>query len=247
MCCFSGPVDRVADTKIFARLSGAGTQFLVYSMTYAADREVAMILPLPTASRSDGAVQFISLKGYADFFEDMNKGFPETRTRGGGGFGGVARSALPVYEVGDFVASFVPARGDFRRLDGRFTLPRQTWDKIPAYRDYGFAVFQLRTATRGKRVHPMALAFETRMPGALYFPTVHIHDGQVHPREHFDHALYFQARRPAEGGRLGVSTENAARFLDVEKAQGIVAGAEKCFKRSLQGALPNRDTLVRAG
>ena len=46
MCCFSKPVELVADTYIFAR-SDNGRQFLVYSMSYAAPSELAMVLPLP--------------------------------------------------------------------------------------------------------------------------------------------------------------------------------------------------------
>ncbi len=35
MCCFSGAVEQVSSTHIFAR-SANGSQFLAYSMTYAA-------------------------------------------------------------------------------------------------------------------------------------------------------------------------------------------------------------------
>ena len=41
MCCFSGTVDVVADTNIFARASKDGRQFLVYSMTFAAEADLA--------------------------------------------------------------------------------------------------------------------------------------------------------------------------------------------------------------
>ena len=48
MCIFSLLVSSVANTNIFARSSVEGRQFLVYSMQYEADSELAMILPLPT-------------------------------------------------------------------------------------------------------------------------------------------------------------------------------------------------------
>ena len=38
----------------------------------------------------------------------------------------------------------------------------------------------------------MAFEFETRLKNEIFFPTVHIHDGEVHKREHFDHTLYLQ-------------------------------------------------------
>ena len=249
MCCFSGPVDRVADTRIFARHSRVGTQFLVYSMTYAAKQEVAMILPIPTIPLLAEPLRFINLSAYPDFFDDMNRGFPRPPALEGigrAGFGAGGAATLPVHEVGDFVASFVPTIDDFRRLDRRFTLPRQTWLRIPAYQKYSFAVFQLLPTSRGKKVHPMAFDFVTAMPDRLYFPTVHIHDGQVHPREHFDHALYFQASRIVRApASVAASSGEAQRFLDMGRVQGVVAGAERCFKMSLQGMLRNQDTLVR--
>ena len=77
MCIFSGPVERVANTRIFARRASNGRQVLVYQMQYASRRPVAMILPIPVsrAAASLGAaplVQFVSLKPYPDFFADMN-------------------------------------------------------------------------------------------------------------------------------------------------------------------------------
>ena len=47
MCCFSQPVDLIADTNIFARASKDGKQYLVYAMTMSAKEDLAMILPIP--------------------------------------------------------------------------------------------------------------------------------------------------------------------------------------------------------
>jgi hypothetical protein len=163
-----------------------------------------------------------------------------------------------VHEVGDFVASFVPSLDDFGRLDKRFRLPRQTWNKIPAYRDWGFAVFQLKATgpSKTQQVHPMAFTFPTRLSGTLFFPTVHIHDGKVHPTEQFDHALYFQTKRAVPTRSLRPRSLRAARWLEtsareagqsvnVHKARGMVWGGEKCFRLNLRGDLPNQDTLIR--
>jgi hypothetical protein len=237
MCCFSGPVRDVADTKIFARRAGARSQYLVYSMKYAASRPVAMILPLPVAGRSDRVARFINLQRYPNFFVDLERGFPKPAIDGLGGAGGLgggsrSRGALAVQAVGDFVASYVPGLDDFARLDRRFVLPRQTWDQLPAYQDYGFAVFQLRGAAgRGRKVHPMALEFDSRMPEALFFPTVHIHDGLVHEREHFDHALYFQSAGAAETPGATTSPAPASAFVDIDRARGIVAGTPHAASR----------------
>jgi hypothetical protein len=45
----------------------------------------------------------------------------------------------------------------------------------------------------------MALSFPVREGGKLFFPTVHIHDGKVHPTERFDHTLYAQWDGPTGG------------------------------------------------
>jgi hypothetical protein len=50
MCCFSQPVEVVAETSIFARAAEGARQILVYSMNVKARGDLAMILPLPVPS-----------------------------------------------------------------------------------------------------------------------------------------------------------------------------------------------------
>lgn len=244
MCCFSRRVESVTSTNLFARAAAAGRQYLVYEMTLAAAEELAMILPLPVPPRPrEDAVRFIALDGYRDFFADLKKGFPEPVSRGGWLANGLAPApasqALRVVDVGDFEASFVPTVDDFDRLDDRFRLPRGIWDALPAHHDFGFAVFKLK---RGRsRVHPMAFEFPRRDPERLFFPTVHIHDGAVHPTAHFDHALYCQG--DAEPG-WRESTGAARTFVDVARAKGIVDGAAPAYLRELHGTHANVDHYV---
>src|SRR6267154_1716315 len=76
MCCFSQPVISVSGTNIFARPEGDGRQLLVYSMTINARNDLAMILPLPVKTPAgEKDVKFIDLKGYAEFFGDLEVGF----------------------------------------------------------------------------------------------------------------------------------------------------------------------------
>src|SRR4051794_3567326 len=83
MCCFSKPVTHVSATNIFARTNGAARQFLVYAMSIQAKEDLAMVLPLPVKPGTDEkGVSFIDLKGYPDFFSDLDKGFPVPATRG---------------------------------------------------------------------------------------------------------------------------------------------------------------------
>ena len=79
MCCFSGKVDVVADTNIFARASKDGRQFIVYSMRFKSDDDLAMILPIPTPKDSaEDAVKFINLEKYDDLLRRPAKRVPRT-------------------------------------------------------------------------------------------------------------------------------------------------------------------------
>jgi hypothetical protein len=258
MCCFS-PVAvpfsiwswlwpakplRVSGTQIFARSLGA-EQALVYSMLMSAGGEVAMILPLPVApGLGEGALEFVDLEGYPSFFDHLETAFADDIELGApkGGLlsrGAPERPRLKVHEVGAFEASFVPGPGDFDRLDPRFRLPAEVWEKLPRYGDYGFAVFRLKKGAK-KRIHPMAFRFKTRAPGRLFFPTVHVHDGEVHAEADFDHVLYFQG---AEGPERGWPPR-AGDVVDIEKARGLVDPEAPLARRTLSGLLPNEDTWV---
>lgn len=262
MCCFAGPVQSVTNTNLFARMSGKGTQMLAYQMEFETEKENAMILPLPVAmpARED-SLRFVSLKEYEHFFRDLNNAFPEIRPRSRS-FN--SRSLLPtaaidsplvVHEVGDFVASFVPTMRDFSRLDQRFVIPKSSWDKIPHYSDYGFAVFQLKSL-KGKP-HPMAFEFETRLQDEIFFPTVHIHDGEVHQREHFDHTLYLQnaafdqvcgdyQNRGVKDPQTGFvrSKDVARRYCKTEKSAGLLNPDLLVHRIEMRGQLENKDILA---
>ncbi|HEV3259694.1 MAG TPA: hypothetical protein VG013_22695 [Gemmataceae bacterium] len=245
MCCFSRSVSKVSDTNIFARSSKDGGQFLVYSMILSAKEDLAMILPIPVPKHSKAdAVRFINLEKYADFFKDLLAGFPRSDDADAGSADLDRGNKLKVERVGSFDASFVPAIKDFKRLDERFRLPAGVWDKLPAYKDYGFAVFKLRKGAA--QVHPMALEFPRADPKQLFFPTVHIHDGKVHPKAHFDHALYCQQ---GEDENLPLlkweeSTQPAGLFMKVDKTKGLLAKDGHCYLLRLGGNLENKDTVI---
>jgi hypothetical protein len=271
MCCFSQHVERVAETNIFARSSN-GRQYLVYSMSYAAAADLAMVLPLPVPPHSpEDAVRFISLESYPAFFQDLRRGFPEPTPLFSRGRMppelAVAAAPLRMHDVGSFEASFVPRLDDFDRLDERFRIPRDIWNRLPTYSDYGFAVFKLKgsqSAPAGgvyrrlfgrtspetrpdlQRVHPMAFEFPRRNPDVLYFPTVHIHDREVHSRAMFDHMLYCQPEPAVEEYMEDWQTSAgpAGAFVDVKQAGELIAADQPCRRRPLIGQLENKDTLI---
>ena len=124
-----------------------------------------MILPLPVKTPAgEKDVEFIDLKGYPGFFGDLLSGFPPPPTRASHDLldtsvATLSAAKLEVVKVGDFEASFVPTVKDFSRLDERFKLPNETWNELPEYQTYGFAVFKLKPGAM--KVHPMvALRYE---------------------------------------------------------------------------------------
>ena len=249
MCCFTGVVVSVNATRIFARPGDKGRQYLVYSMQYEADDELAMVLPLPTPKdAADDAVKFINLEKYDEFFRDLNKGFPPPQPKGRG----LTKSAavgsadpLPVIDVGSFEASFVPKVADFGRLDPRFRLPEGTWEKLPGYKSFGFAVFKLKA---GKpKLHPMAFDFPREQPREIFFPTVHIHDGKVHDTATFDHVLYLQTSPGGRPPRAWAESDRPAEmFMDLKRSQQLISGEQHVYRRELRGRMKNADTLVGA-
>jgi hypothetical protein len=259
MCIFSLAVESVSKTRIFARLTEKETQFLVYQMAYESAETNAMILPIPVRQPTDSnTMRFISLKSYSNFFDDLAKGFPFKSPFISIGCGGPksAQTMLDVLNVGNYIASFVPTLSDFSRLDERFTLPASTWAKVPQYANYGFAVFQL--AAGSLTPHPMAFEFKTATE-EIYFPTLHIHDGEVHKAEEFDHVLYLQhagfdsrvypyqnANELDESTGLVRSEHAAKTFCDIDRCQGIIDGDLLVHYKMIDGIQPNCDTTIQA-
>jgi hypothetical protein len=252
MCCFSGPVEAVSTTKIFARAGHQAQQFLIYAMQYQAESELAMILPLPTPpSPAEDAVHFLDLSAYPDIFADMERSFPVMRSRAAFGSPQAKAPLLIVHSVGSFEASFVPTRQDFARLDDRFRLPDGVWDDLPTYAEYSFAVFKLKSGAHS--VHPMAFSFPRRNPDALFFPTVHIHQGVVEEKADFDHTLYWQSRPEATTGGRGSSPRwrgqeqsigPAGNFVRTADDHGIVDPDRPLFRQRVHGLYANEDIFL---
>ncbi len=268
MCMFSRPIHVVAGTQIFARSLEDGLQALVYQMKFAADEDLAMVLPLPVPPGSaEDAIEFVDLSGYDDLFDDLDRAFPEVVALGRStvfaqSLSPKAEPRLEVHDVGDFEASFVPGREDFGRLDPRFRLPDDVLDALDRYADWGFAVFKLRAAPAPQRrgwwpfrrrshhastrsVHPMAMRFPRRDPRRLFFPTVHVHDGTLPPTAPFDHAFYCQTS-PLVGRTSGWerSTKLASATVRVAKTQGLIDGEQPLYKWGLFGERANVDTQL---
>lgn len=260
MCCFSRPVPFVGGTRVFARGLADGSQALVYAMDVELAEPLAMVLPLPVPEApGEDAVRFVDLSAYPRFFDDLDAAFPPDYATMPQAKGPVRRNAPPaqtlaVHAVGDFVASFVPTRADFARLDPRFRLPERVWDALPAYADYGFVVCELAPKKRGlfgsasrQRVHPMAFTFPRREQDALFFPTLHVHDGEVTPTARFDHMLFCQTDGVLDATLGWMRSDGAlGARMDTTRALGILDGERDARRASLFGELDNGDVVLRA-
>lgn len=267
MCCFSvatpvgfmaslfralTPPVRVSATNIFARMLSPGVQGLAYSMNIDAKEPIAMILPLPVIpGAGEDAVTFISLEKHAHMFTTFHHMFeviPPASRKGGLSLGIQRQATLVVHQVGAFIASYVPSRADFTRLDTRFRLPEVLFDAVPAYADYGFAVFQLEPGK--KTIHPMAMSFPTRAADKLFFPTVHVHDGKFKAKARFDHALYYQTKRRIQVGEYlpsgGFEGDAVGWDAPRESYEGLVVPGDALLRRTLRKRMPNEDTWIAA-
>ncbi len=248
MCMFTRPVTLVANTRIFARSCAAGHQVLVYSMTMDADDDLAMILPLPVKSGIDELdLSFIDLSAYPGFFEDLEKAVTIWRNCRSPREpqGGSTKPTLLVRDVGSFEASFAPTRADLDRLDSRFQLDPEVWQELSIYEDFGFAVFKLRPGL--KHVHPMAFRFPRQDPAALFFPTVHVHDGHnVPPLANFDHELFFQSAMRVELERDWFGSISPARMFmrQASLPEDLMDCEQPCYLIEIRGQHPNRDVYL---
>ena len=247
MCCFSRNVEEVKNTRIFARLGENGNQVLIYSMHMSAREEVAMVLPIPVKEgTSESEVRFFDFSGYADVFSDLHQCFPIERARFSGARAvpeGTERATLKVVSVGAFDASFVPSIADFTRLDERFRLPEGVWSKLPGYASFGFAVFKLKKGRHD--VHPMAFSFPTAKEGSVFFPTLHIHDGEVHDQEHFDHTLYLQGQRLRMSSDWKESPGLAVQRVKCGLTHGMIRPELHLYRRTIRGNFTNGDIVVK--
>jgi hypothetical protein len=219
-------------------------------MQFSSKDDVAMILPIPTPKDSaEDAVKFINLEKYPNFFDDLMAGFPAPKSdRGAKKDDGKnpPPKALAVVEVGKFVASFVPAIKDFARLDKQFRLPDGVWEKLPQYKEFGFAVFKLKKPEKdSQKVHPMAFEFPRADKGVLFFPTVHIHDGTVPAKARFDHSLFCQVPDTAPLN-WRESPGLADSFVKVKETQGVVDGNAHVYWKEMRGNFENKDVGVMA-
>jgi len=241
MCIFTGNINQVSATRIFGR-NIRDRQVIIYDMFLSSDNELAMVLPIPVAIGSDNStVSFVDLSQYQNLFDDLDDLFPASRFAIAAAANQPADDTLEVVNVGVFEASLVPKAKDFARLDNRYRLPEAFFSVLPIYQDYGFVVFKLRPGE--SRVHPMAFSFSTRDNGRLFFPTVHMHDSEVHTQAQFNHTLYAQGDiKTFPGLRASLKKAHSNELTAIaHKSLGLVSAMGEVFKVDIWGTQENKD------
>lgn len=248
MCCFTGKVEEVKNTRIFGRVGERGNQVLIYQMSVNVPQDLAIMLPIPVKKGvGEGGVKFFDFSKYQRVFEDLWEMFPaQSYSADPFAFAPAAAAsrALKVVSVGSYDASFVPTIADFGRLDARFRLPEGVWAKLPGYEDFGFAVFKLKPGNA--QVHAMAFSFPTALAGTVFFPTLHIHDGEVHAKETFDHTLYLQGTGlNVVGGGWEESPGLAVTKVKCGYTHGMIRPEMHVYRNSIRGVSDNGDILIK--
>jgi hypothetical protein len=271
MCIFSKPVNSVSATHIFVRRDLRNNRNVtIYQMEASLMGDNAMILPVPGTD-----VEFVNLEGYPEFFKDMDSLFPQKLTR-------LAKSlsrsggtkTLEVHDVGQYIASYVPSMNDWDRIDPVFKLADNCWEELPDYSTFGFVVFQLKSKNHGRdyseeyagivppsrkrlqlgveKFHPMAYTY-TPIDNRIFFPTTHVHDGEVEKVSNYDHKLYYQLDDDFSTVPLTtsnhfsweISTGMPSSSMNIHACLGLVNAFAPIARLHLDNVdLPNQDIIL---
>ena len=103
----------------------------------------------------------------------------------------------------------------------------------------------------------MAFEFSTRLADTIFLPTVHIHDGEVHRREDFDHTMYVQnseldlAAGDYQGHKLwdlksgwARSYASADKFIDTKRSNDLIDSDLKVHRKIMKGTFKNEDQFI---
>ena len=102
------------------------------------------------------------------------------------------------------------------------------------------------SAPAPREFHPMAFEFPRRQISHLFFPTVHIHDGEVHRTAHFSHTLYAQGASDSPALRLEWQrSAELAGSLHGESAAWLDRHSP-VHRTTMLGERPNEDVFLEA-
>jgi hypothetical protein len=126
-----------------------------------------------------------------------------------------------------------------------------SWPKF--FAEWGYAVVKLGPLAQLTGIHPMALEFPRRDPERVFFPTVHVHDGEVHPRAKFDHQLYCQDVEGVRRNHWYRAVRNRSPWVEssmplkdvaFESVKEILRVDQPCYRTELEGMHPNEDIVI---
>lgn len=203
MCIFTGPVDTVTNTKIFATMLGgesAGTQFTCYNNVVELKNAnpVAMVIGLPNPTGEPDKINMFDMSPYPEFFDKLQSLFHAPVVyRGMKGPGLSMKNSppkvLPVLKCGPYSYSVAPTFADLKRIDWtRFEMSPDVEKLLESqYANNGFGFLVCLCSETGSYptigvTHP-ALA-----NGELFLPTMHEHAGGADGSTvaDWDHTIY---------------------------------------------------------
>lgn len=223
-------------SKFFARRV-EDRQYLAYEFNYAANGMTALIIPIPVSTKDrDRSVKTLNLAPYNSFFDHLSRAFPRDV---------VESRAEKVLQYVDHVGpiTYWPSLTEFEdKVDARYKLPQQFWNKLSFYQDWGLiSVILPDTSNKISRVFPIAFEFKTRIPEGLFFPTLELNDCNIKPSASFNHEIYYQGKRRQLSDCP--STSALEESIDYTRSRQLLVEG-RGFKRCLIGRYPNGDVIV---
>eukprot|EP01128_Nolandella_sp_AFSM9_P006387 TRINITY_DN3269_c0_g1_i1.p1 TRINITY_DN3269_c0_g1~~TRINITY_DN3269_c0_g1_i1.p1 ORF type:complete len:288 (-),score=23.86 TRINITY_DN3269_c0_g1_i1:160-1023(-) len=218
MCIFNVKVGVVRSTRILVSLTSGGRQATVYENAVsvvgttrrqsqaakkaALEKKVkedrnnanAMILPCPLSPGHDVIPLDFSKDSFS--FAQLEKAFPQPRrTKARARKGRRDRSGgekLKVVQVGAYSVSIAKSLLDLTLIDSDVFKVNEAI--LPALKEryssgFGFVICAFNAANKIEP-HPIGYIHDAPDVNSLFVPTLHIHDGEVHKKESFDHNIY---------------------------------------------------------
>jgi hypothetical protein len=235
MCIFSGEA-KVEGTNIFISPCYYKKEpFLlnVYANEVNTDEENVMILPfvLSKTEESDDKdseqTQVHIFKGDSKIFKHLREGF-EGIPKGLSSMKGIKR--IGAYQVQEIYS--------LKDASNVFEIKENVMDSLEKLYGggYGFILAKFSPDGDNNKKHPI-IYLTPFTSASLFVPTVHIHDGELKKKEHFDHDIYLVGIKNSENQETEIPSEITAYFKNLD----ISLPDKNVVRIKLNGLYPNKD------
>lgn len=204
MCIFGDDVAIVKNTRIFVAPTKGGHQITVYQNTIQSFNKNAMILPIPINTSKKiphKSIQLLDLSTDNNLFDNLDKIFlkPPPYQDNNWGYDHDNEDSddyHEVYKIGLYKMSIIPNINSIDRLNIKeFNIKASIFESLRGHYLTGFAflVCQFDGQSEKEKMHPIGYIHDSYMNDGkkvLFVPTLHIHDGEIHKMENFDHLIF---------------------------------------------------------